>query len=331
MVQEPTQKPSDSPLPSSAAILLLSMGGPDHLDAVEEYLFQLFSDPNVVSLPVGRRVQSLLARIMARSRAPIARERYRKIGGRSPIRDEIAAIAGKLQTRLNLPVEYALQFSLPSVRETVDKLIRSNINRLVLLPLNPQYSEPATGSALADFHKNSRFTGQVIRMTHHCDHPDYLTAATVQLNEVLQKLNPDEPAHILFAAHSIPARYTRKGDPYQGQIEQTVSAIAGNLLTRYHWSLAYQSRLGPVKWIGPSLEEKLEEIRRDHIRQLVVFPVSFSLENLETYYDLDIVFAQMCKRAGISCFKRVPVIGKSNLYIEALATMSLTALEDSTP
>lgn len=313
-----TTPETQSPL---TQVLLLNMGGPDTLADIEGYLRRLFSDPDIIRLPLGRGVQERLARFIARRRAPRVRDRYRSIGGGSPLREETRRQAEGLSQRLGLPVRFAMRYSEPFIGPVVREMATGNGTRLVVVPLFPQYSLTTSGSAIRELKAHLADSAGVRIVKDHHDHPAYIDTLVGLLRETAAGLDPARKGHLIFAAHSIPLRYVREGDPYVEQIRATARRIAGTADLGLDWTLAFQSRVGPVRWQGPQLEEILPRLVAMGVRQLVVQPLSFVSENLETLYDLDSVFRERCRAAGIETYLRVPTPGDRPAYLDTLAKL----------
>ena len=308
-------------------VLLLNMGGPDSLDGIEDYLRELFSDRDMIRLPLGKLYQNSLARFIAARRAPKVRERYAAIGGGSPLAGITRRQAAALQRELGRPVDYGMRYSGPRTAKAVTGLSRAGIERLVVLPLYPQFSHTTTGSALAELDRCGAGVPVTVIRDHH-DDPGYIAAMAEGLRPYLEAWPGWDTARVLFVAHSLPLKYVRRGDSYVDQTRRTVALVARAAgMPDAGWRLAFSSRVGPVRWQGPSLEESLARLAAEATRHLVVVPVSFVAENLETLWDLDVVFREQCAAAGIPSFRRVSTLGDSPLYIEALARLARQAGE----
>ena len=307
---------------SRYGVLLLNMGGPRNLQEVEQYIYRLLSDPDAVRLPAGRLLQKPLARMIARLRAPKVRRRYELIGGKSPINEATAAQAAATQTELGLPVEHAMRYTRPAAGDALNSLAAREVERTVVIPLYPQYSTVSTLSAMKDLQRCNGHAMAYRTVERHYDNPGYLGAMKAELRATLQQIDSVLRTHVLFTAHSIPEAYIQRGDTYASEVERTAALVAAGEPGIQTWSLAYQSSVGPVRWRGPSLEEELQRLLSTGVEHLVVQPLSFVSENLETLYDLDIVFRQACVESGIKSFHRVRAPGSSELYIKALAGMA---------
>jgi ferrochelatase len=318
---------------NNAGVLLINLGGPEKLNDVEPFLVDFFSDPLVIRLPFGKLCQKRFAKWLAQKRESKAREKYQAIGGYSPLIRETRKQAQVLSRILGIPVEFAMRYLSPKVNLAITNLEKQGVKRVVVIPLFPQYSEVTTGSIIPDFKKQNKSLPYIFIKDHY-NHPGYINALADLLKNSLKKIDPSLQTHLLFTAHSVPERYVRRGDPYVSQTEETVRLIVSSegidgedAIKFAEHSLAFQSKLGPIRWHRPSLEEELLRIREKGVEQLIVFPISFVEENLETLYDLDIEFKNLCLKTGIKNFIRVPCLGDSERYLKALAEMTLRAIE----
>jgi len=300
-------------------VLLVNMGGPGSETEIVPYLYRLFSDPLILNLPgiLRKGVAALIAKL--RRKKAVAK--YALIGGKSPLADETSKQVQKLSEILNVPVRYAMRYTNPSIQDSSLELANLGVKRLVVLPLYPQYSKATTQSVwnYLDRHKDRLLPFLFVR--HHYHHLLYIRALSNLLNQALEQLDLQYKTATVFVAHSLPLKQVKSGDPYVNQVEETVSLVIRESALQLPYYLAYQSRVGPVKWQGPSLEEVLQMLVDQQIQQLLVHPLSFVSENLETLYDLDIQFKNKCKKAGIKNYIRVPVPGIHPLYIDALASL----------
>jgi protoporphyrin/coproporphyrin ferrochelatase len=300
-------------------VMLVNMGGPSSKEEIPDYLYRLFSDPLIIGAPSF--IRRPLARFIASRRKVKSATRYDLIGGKSPLKDETAAQARTLETALNMPVTFAMRYTEPFIQEAHQELEKRGVNRLIVLPLYPQYSHATTMSALNDFleQRNEAVPYRFIQQHH--DFPAYIIALRQMLNQGIQNADPTLKTMILFVAHSIPIKQVKNGDPYVDHVRETVALIAKEGQLEFPHSLSFQSRIGPVKWQGPTLNQSLKQLRADGVEQLIVQPVSFVSENLETLYDLDIEFKEESLKSGIKKYIRVPTPGIQASYIEALAAL----------
>jgi ferrochelatase len=320
---------------SGTAVLLLNLGGPDSLDAVEPFLYNLFRDPDVIDYPVGQWVRNRIAARIARKRAPMVRDFYRMIGGKSPILDYTIAQARLLEQALKPHGAYTcligMRYWHPMIDTAVNTALGTAAKRCIVLPLYPHYSLATTGSAFAEVRRLLRQRAArrlaVRFIDDWYDHPAYIASLVDRIRAGLAAMNPpQERVHLIFSAHGLPEKLIRKGDPYQRQIEETVRLTVKAL--GYDEALAhlcYQSRVGPLKWIGPSTEELIHELAGRGVRSVLVVPVSFVSDHLETLYEIDILYKKMAQEAGIAEWRRAPSLNDAPLFIEALKTIVLEA------
>jgi len=314
-------------------VLLLNLGGPDSLDAVEPFLYNLFRDPDVIDYPVGRWIRNRIAASIARKRTPMVQDYYRLIGGKSPILDYTKNQARLLEQALKphgvFTCLIGMRYWHPMIDTAVNTALGIAARRCIVLPLYPQYSLATTGSAFTEVRRllrqraARRLAVRFVDDWH--DHPAYIAALADRIKAGLGRIPaPHERVHLVFSAHGLPEKLIRKGDPYQRQIEETVRLTVKALGyddARVH--LCYQSRVGPLKWIGPSTEELLKALAGRGVRSVLVVPVSFVSDHLETLYEIDILYKNMAKELGITDWHRAPSLNDAPLFIEALKTIVL--------
>jgi protoporphyrin/coproporphyrin ferrochelatase len=308
------------------AVVLFNLGGPDRIDAVEPFLFNLFYDPAVIGLPAILRWP--VARLGARRRAKTARGIYDKIGGGSPLRANTEAQAGALETRLGAGhrVFVSMRYWHPFADEAAQAVKEWGAEEILLLPLYPQFSSTTTASSLADWHRAARRAGIVAPTRAICCYPDepgFIAGIAAEIRKILRLWQSKEAKRVLFSAHGLPERIVARGDPYPWQVERTVAAIRADLaddLAGIDSVLCYQSRVGPLKWIGPSIDE---EIRRAGAAKtgLLVVPVAFVSEHSETLVELDIEFKHLAGRAGVPTYLRAPTVSVDDDFIAGLAAL----------
>jgi len=298
-------------------VLLFNLGGPGTLDDVEPFLVNLFSDRDIIQLPLGALVQPLFARAIAKARGPSVRRNYASIGGGSPQLRLTRAQAEALGARLGrtggaVPVAIAMRYWSPRTEQALAELAAAGVERVVTLTLYPHYSRATTGSSerelarvLARPEWRDRF--RVSGVDRFAEEPLYLDALAATVREALA-LFPEETREevvLLFSAHGLPRRFVDAGDPYVGETEATVRG--------------FQSRTGPVKWIGPGTDEILRDLGSQGVREVLVVPVSFVSDHIETLYELDQLFADVARKTGIADYRRSAVLNTHPLFIDALA------------
>ena len=277
-------------------------------------------------MPMGRFYQRALARFIARKRAPRVRDRYRLIGGKSPLLEETRAIARRVEAGIDLPVAVAMQYTPPSMKTALSLLKEKNVTDIVVIPLFPQFSTVSSEPVLHTFQQTVdpgiRYT--VIRDHHR--HPGYIGILADQIRYAREVLSPEKKTGIVFTAHSLPVKYTAAGDPYISQVEGTVEAVMTDLNHDMPHYLTYQSQVGPAKWQAPTLEFTAMKLGHEKVKQVVIVPVSFVSENLETLYDLDMVFRKNLEREGVSAIVRTPAAGNDECYSDVLITIIRDAI-----
>ena len=302
------------------AVVLFNLGGPDSPEAVEPFLRNLFSDPAVISLPALLRKP--LARWIARRRAPIAREIYAKIGGRSPILEETQAQARALETTLGdeTRVFIAMRCWKPFSNETARAIAAWSPDTIMLLPLYPQYSTTTTGSSLEDWWRACRDAGLSAPTKAVCCYPQlpgFIEAIAANARETAAKARDGVAYRWLLSAHGLPKRIIARGDPYQWQVEQTAAAVA-ECLGLTDFTICYQSRVGPLEWIGPGTDSEIRRAGADG-KGVIVVPIAFVSEHSETLVELDIDYAKLAREAGVRDYLRVPTVGVRAEFIAGLA------------
>jgi len=300
------------------------MGGPDSLDAVEPFLRNLFSDRDVIRLgPLF--LQPALARWISRRRAPKAEANYERIGGKSPIRELTEAQARALEERLGdgFRCFTAMRYWRPSTIEALAAVRRAGISRIVALPLYPHYSRATTGSSFKELERvlslaGVEFTVTFIKSFH--DRPLYLEALAETVDVGLGGFPSEEDVAILFSAHSLPVSLIERGDPYLSQVEETVRLVMGRFPGKRH-VLSFQSKAGPVKWLEPSTEDTMARLAESGCRNILVVPVSFVSDHIETLCEIDITYAALAQQKGIANFRRAPALNTNPLFIDCLAEL----------
>ena len=320
------------------AVVLFNLGGPDRLEAVQPFLANLFSDPAIIGLPALLRRP--LARLIARRRAPVAREIYAQIGGGSPLLALTEAQGRALEAELAARgVEarsfVAMRYWHPLSEAAAQAVAAWRPDRVVLLPLYPQYSTTTTGSSLAAWSDAAAQAGVTAPVAGVCCYPTdrgFVSAVAGHVAEAIAAARANGGRfRLLFSAHGLPERVIARGDPYQWQVEQTVAAVMAAFADpSLDHAICYQSRVGPLKWIGPSTEEELARAAADGVATAIVIPIAFVSEHSETLVELDIEYRKLASRHGIAHYIRVPAVGTTPAFIEGLADLVGDALERRT-
>jgi protoporphyrin/coproporphyrin ferrochelatase len=316
--------------PKRIAIILFQLGGPDSQAAVEPFLYRLFCDPDIINFPGAFLARKPLAKLISTTRSKIVRQHYAEIGGGSPIRrlteQQAQALQAELRPYISARTIVAMRYWHPDSQEAIATLESTPFDELVLLPLYPHYSFATTGSSLKEWNRLYKPQVPVHVVDHFYDHPDYIAAIVDRVNGVLQELpNPDE-VHLLFSAHGLPMALVEKGDPYPKHIQETVQLVRELGAWPNPHALCFQSRVGPQKWLQPSLPDTIEKLARSGIKRVLVIPVSFLTEHIETLHEINIEAREQAESLGISQFLMMPALNDSPLLIRALADLVLRSV-----
>ncbi len=317
---------------SSLGVLLFNLGGPETLEDVRPFLYNLFSDPDIIRIRNGL-LRKTIAWLISTARQGKSRALYRQIGGGSPLRriteEQASALQAKLSERgHNCRVYVGMRCWKPSIDEAVARIAADRIQRLVALPLFPQFSVTTSGSCLNYFRALVDREGPAQRMEVRTveswfEEPMYLSAMADLIREAQARFSHKDPAgiHLLYSAHSIPARYVEEGDPYLEQTGRTVEKINERLGGLFPSTLAFQSKVGPVRWLGPSTEDVLMKLGQEGSRNVLVIPISFVSDHIETLQEIDIRYREWAAQAGIQEFHRAASLNVHPKFIEALANI----------
>ena len=318
-------------------VLLFNLGGPEKLDDVRPFLFNLFSDPDIIRLP-WRALQKPLAWLISTQRYKKSRGYYEQIGGGSPLRkitdEQAEALQKELYSRnTNARVYVGMRYWSPFINEAIDEMRRDRITHLIVLPLYPQFSISTTGSSLNRMNEIIKQNGykpdriSIIKSWE--DDAGYIESLAASISEELQKFPDQDPAktQILFSAHSVPVRYIEEGDPYLEQTKQTIRSVMELLGKDRPYDLSFQSKVGPVKWLQPSTGEAIQRLAAERAAQVLLVPVSFVSEHIETLYELDILYRHLSEEVGLANYRRVPALNTRPDFISALATLVEKAMK----
>jgi len=326
--------PHAPPAPDGLGLIVLNLGGPDSLDDVQPFLRRLFGDPDVIQLGWARPLQPLLARAISRRRAPVSRAAYAQIGGRSPIREETtaqaAAVAAELGRRgIAVRPVVAMAAWHPFAGEALADLDAHGVRRAVALPLYPHESRATTGSSLNQLEEaRTHHPGiEIAAITRYPDSDGYLQAVVARIQEAIATLPPEHRASapVLFSAHGLPEAYIRRGDPYLDDVRTTVDAVTRRMALGARARLCFQSRVGPQRWLGPSTEAMLDELAAAGTPAVVVVPIAFTGEHVETLQEIDILYRERARHAGIIHFARARTVGCHPAFVGALADLVVGA------
>ena len=307
-------------------VVLFQLGGPDSLESIEPFLYNLFCDPDIIDFPFARIARQPLARLIAAKRSRHVAQHYAEIGGKSPILEntlrQAAALEKTLRGDFDARVAVAMRYWHPFTEQAVRTLERHAPEEIVLLPLYPQYSKTTTGSSLNEWGRQFHANGWAPRV-HVIDefHEDdaYLDAVVEAVNETLAGIEDTSVVDFVFSAHSVPLAVVERGDPYQRQIERTMELV----WRRGGWNgprhLCYQSKVGAAKWLSPSMHQTLKRLAEEKSRCVVVIPISFVSDHVETLHEIDIEHRGQARALGIEDFRLVRGLNDSPRFIAALA------------
>ena len=307
-------------------VVLFQLGGPDSLEAIEPFLYNLFCDPDIIDFPFARIARQPLAKLISVSRAKHVAHHYAEIGGKSPIleftRRQAVALEKRLRQDYDARVVVAMRYWRPFTQEAIAELAQHAPDEIVLLPLYPQYSKTTTGSSVNEwnrrFHPNG-WNPAVHVITEFYRDPAYIESVVSAVRGSLaQFANPAE-VDMVFSAHSVPMSVIEKGDPYQRQIEETVDLVwaRGGWPARRH--VCYQSKVGASKWLRPSMHETVKRLAAEGSKNVLVVPISFVSDHVETLHEIDIEHREQARGLGITNYRMVPGLNDSPEFIEALA------------
>ena len=310
------------------AVVLFNLGGPASLEAVEPFLYNLFSDPAIIRVP--QPLRWLIARLISKRRAPIAREIYAKMGGSSPILGQTYNQASELKSALansdgtHFETFVAMRYTAPRAADIVEQVRRYRPNKIVLLPLYPQFSTTTSRSSIQEWHRLARDAKIGAPVATVCCYPQdtgFIEAQAALIGETIDRLPPNVRFRLLFSAHGLPESVVAGGDPYQAQVEQSAKALVAALnRPQLDSRISYQSRVGPMKWIGPSTEDEVKRAGTEGLA-VVVAPIAFVSEHAETLVELDIEYASLAAEHGVAHYVRAPAVGTHPSFIKGLAAL----------
>ncbi len=316
----------------STAVVLLQLGGPDSAEAVEPFLFNLFSDPDIIDLPGAFLFRKPLARFISNRRAPHVQQLYQRIGGRSPILKQTKLQASRLReelTRRSLraDVHIAMRYWHPMTDETLQAIAADPPRQIVLLPLYPHFSRATTGSSINEWNRLaentslSRIPTAVVK--HYFDHPKYIDALVNRIRCALKRVPSADRGnvHLVFSAHGTPMKLVHDGDPYSHQIRSTYELVVARGNFGLPHTLCFQSKVGPQKWLEPSLTATLERLAREGASHLLVVPIAFVTDHIETLSEINIEAREKAMEHGAEYFGMMPALNTEERFIECLADL----------
>jgi len=309
------------------AVILFNLGGPDKLESVEPFLFNLFNDPAIISIPSFFRYP--LAKFISKRRAPIAKNIYKEIGNRSPILEMTQNQANSLTNNLSKKGDYKCFIVMrcwhPRASEVIKKVKEYNPEEIILLPLYPQFSATTSGSSINEWNDLCKKENYKIKTKIICCYPtenNFIISHVSLIKKTIQSIENNN-FKLIFSAHGLPENKIKKGDPYQWHIEETVKEIMLRLKNEnLDYIISYQSRVGPMKWIGPSTDEVIIKHAKEK-KGIVIVPVAFVSEHSETLVELDIEYKKLAEKNGCDFYKRVPTLGVEENFIKGLEELVL--------
>ncbi|MBE03665.1 MAG: ferrochelatase [Gammaproteobacteria bacterium] len=322
------------------AVVLFNLGGPDSLEAVKPFLYNLFRDKAIIGAPTP--IRQLIARLISDRRAPTARDIYTQMGGKSPILEETELQVKALSKKVNslLPSEefklfISMRYWKPFIEDVIPKIEDYSPEQIILLPLYPQYSTTTTGSSFNSWWKAIK--GTTLDNTPSitvCSYPinkGLISAQVDLIKKTIESVNV-KSYRLILSAHGLPKKVIKRGDPYQIHVEKTAESIVKGLkIKNLDWCVSYQSRVGPLEWIGPSTDDEIKKAGREE-KSLIIAPIAFVSEHSETLVELDIEYLQLAKKHGVPEYLRVPAVGTHESFISGLGNLvveTFTALKNN--
>lgn len=318
------------------AVVLLQFGGPDSLDAVEPFLFNLFNDADIVELPFGPRFQRFVAKIISSRRSKTVRVKYGEIGGKSPIVEKTFQQAKALQEYFNkeysehpVIVKVAMRYWKPFTEQIIQELKDEQVTDVVLLPLYAQYSKTNAGSSYNEWDRmlkklNALFNER--RINEYRFYPKYLQALNERINEAVAKFKNKNDIFLLFSAHGTPVDMVERGDPYAHQIYETMEAVMDLRGRDLPYMLSFQSKVGPKKWLTPATEETIKKLAKEGNTHLLIVPIAFVSDHIETLHELDIEARHLANEVGVKEFIVSEGLNDHPLFIQTLGEIAIQEL-----
>lgn len=315
-------------------VVLLNLGGPDSTEAVRPFLFNLFNDPEIINFPLSFLFRKRLAKLISDKRSPRIAEQYNQIGGKSPINEltqrQAYALQKSLDGIIDSRVYIAMRYWKPFTEDVIQQVEKDEINEIVLLPLYPQFSKSTTGSSIKEWNRLAEKFPFVKKLKttvieRYYDYIPYIDSVVTRINETLEKFDESvrDNVHIMFSAHGTPVKLVKEGDPYQQEIIKTVVAVMerGKYKQKHH--LSYQSKVGPQKWLEPKTPDVIEKLAGEGVKHLLIVPIAFVSDHLETLFEIGIEFRHLAKEKGVEQFEVMEGLNDSPKFISALKELVL--------
>jgi len=322
------------PNPKSTALVLLNMGGPDSPEAVKPFLYNLFSDRDLIRLPAGAFLQKPFAKLISHFRSKHVTENYRYIGGSSPLLKWTTLQAEGIARELGDDVRpyVAMRYWTPTAEETLKQMAADGVERAVVLSMYPHYTGATTGSSVKDFRRAAKQLHPTLSYTvieQWYDWPGYLDALAERINAGLDYFHElvRDQVEILFSAHALPQKFIDRGDPYLEHVIATIKGVMSRVGER-PWHVGFQSRSGPVRWMEPDTVEVLDRLAKDGKEAVLMVPVSFVSDHIETLYEIDVEYNEHAQKSGIRLFHRAPSLNASPLFLQGMAGLVRSHLDE---
>lgn len=314
------------------AVVLFNLGGPDSLEAIEPFLFNLFSDKDIFNLPFG---QKLFAKIISSRRAPKVSGEYKLIGGKSPINEWTEIQRKMLEEKLklsdtNITVFTAMRYWNPITKDVAEEIQSQKFNKIVLLPLYPHHSISTTGSSFNEWERCFNTTNEkVIKIDNYPTNSSYISAINERIDQTILRFpeNVRDEIQLVFSAHGTPVSMVKNGDPYSHHIKESVDKVMEERKHSHPHHLCYQSKVGPVKWLTPATDTMIEDLSKQGKKHLLIIPISFVSDHVETSFELDIEYRHVADENQIENYIVMTGLNDSELFINALYEETIKAIE----
>jgi len=318
---------------NKTAVVLFQLGGPDSISAIEPFLYNLFQDPDIFKIPIG---QKFFAKMISKRRAPKVAEEYELIGGKSPINEWMEVQRRLLEDELrkefdNIDVITAMRYWHPLTNVAAKKIEEGNYDKVVLLPLYPHNSISTVGSSFNEWKRVYKGdTSKLIYIYDFYNNEKYIKALNERIDETLERF-PEEirnDVQLVFSAHGTPISMVKKGDPYSRQIQETVNLVMKMRNNSHEHHLCYQSKVGPVKWLEPATDQMIEELAHNGKKHLLIIPISFVSDHVETLFELDIEYREDAEKNNIENYIVMKGLNDSPTFISALKEITINAINN---